>query len=275
MIWRIPEKLRRELAGLDSLAVYSNISRIAMNWAFCWSVDRFYLQLLASVWMDNWKRLQAHYSSRLHIRNLLQGIKRWIKHQNSLQQETSKSECDLYSLWRRTASNASTRSNRHVECRLLIWFTSVSRPWGNYTLQWHGQPWVQRSTVFCNLVRYCRPIATRTYQCRLASHLRYSVFQRKKSVGESSQDTVCRRNCFILHTQPDQKNLHDRYPLSYKKLVAKVKEQRASARPTEIQRVIKQHNLKKNKKYADYVFTNKEHEERYNSSDEPGNNDDI
>lgn len=65
-------------------------------------------------------------------------------------------------------------------------------------------------------------------------------------------------------------NLHDRYPLSYKRLVAKVKEQRASAKPIEIQRVIKQHNLKKNKKYANYVFTNKEHEERYKLSGEAG-----
>lgn len=79
--------------------------------------------------------------------------------------------------------------------------------------------------------------------------------------SESSSETAV-----YIRTQ----NLHDRYPLSYKKLVAKVKEQRPGARPIDIQRVIRQHNLKKNKRYAEYVFTNKEHEERYKLSSEAG-----
>ena len=66
-------------------------------------------------------------------------------------------------------------------------------------------------------------------------------------------------------------NLHDRYPLSYKRLEKRVKELRASAKPIDIQRVIRQHNLKKNKKYAEYVFTNKEHEEKYKLSGEAHN----
>jgi hypothetical protein len=65
-------------------------------------------------------------------------------------------------------------------------------------------------------------------------------------------------------------NLHERYPLSYKRLEKRVKKLRANAKPFDIQRVIKQHNLKKNKRYADYVFTNKEHEERYKLSGEAG-----
>jgi hypothetical protein len=91
----------------------------------------------------------------------------------------------------------------------------------------------------------------------------------KKFMGEADFTTMIDTeaksgSAIYIKTQ----NPHDRYPLSYKKLVEKVKEQRSDVKLADIQKIIKQSDLKKNEKYAGFIFTNKVHEDRYKEKGE-------
>jgi hypothetical protein len=57
--------------------------------------------------------------------------------------------------------------------------------------------------------------------------------------------------------------LIDKYPFSYKTLVAHIKQRRPGTRHTEINAIINRRGIKGNQEYSGYNFRNMEHEERY------------
>ena len=62
-----------------------------------------------------------------------------------------------------------------------------------------------------------------------------------------------------------QENLLEMYPLSYTKVIAKIKDKLPKVKLPEIHRVIKENNLKSNSDYSSYIFTSKTREEEYKS----------
>ena len=58
----------------------------------------------------------------------------------------------------------------------------------------------------------------------------------------------------------------DQYPLSYRELVAKVQKAKPQVRNTHIDKIIKDHKIKDNKKFAEYSFRTKQQDERYRES---------
>lgn len=63
-------------------------------------------------------------------------------------------------------------------------------------------------------------------------------------------------------------NLHDKYPLNFKGLVAEVKKLKPDVKQGQISKFIKHHNLKRNAKYSHFLFTRKELEDKYKNSGE-------
>ncbi len=58
-------------------------------------------------------------------------------------------------------------------------------------------------------------------------------------------------------------NLVDKYPLSYTELCAKVKKELSSAKQNAINRLIREHDIKKNPSMSHYVYKSKTQEEEY------------
>ncbi|HEV7735785.1 MAG TPA: hypothetical protein VGO47_00190 [Chlamydiales bacterium] len=97
------------------------------------------------------------------------------------------------------------------------------------------------------------------FVCEVTSEIKSA----KKFDGDADFVTVIGADVPDTAIYIKTRNPHDQYPLSYKRLVEKVKELRSDAKPRDVQNVIKKYKLKMNEKYCGFIFTSKEREDQF------------